>query len=86
MRATCGLLNIGNASALSKARPDLVGTALAAVRSRAAYRATPFADDVSTYLAPPQRAGGPAGAAGGAAAAVSTAGKGPQAVVGVQQA
>lgn len=80
VRATCGILNIGNAAALSKERQELVTAALHAVRTRMAYKANPFADDVSSYLPAPvakaTKAGGAGAGAGekaGAAAAAAQA-------------
>ncbi len=50
VRATCGILNIGQASDFNKQRPDMVQAALNAVKSRLAYRANAYADDVAHYL------------------------------------
>lgn len=63
VRTTCGILNIGSAASLTKDRPDLVAMALQAVRTRAAYRANAFADDVSSYLPAPVKHAAPVKAA-----------------------
>lgn len=50
IRATCGILNIGHAASLNKEKPAALQAALTAVRTGAAFRENPFADDVEQYL------------------------------------
>ncbi len=50
VRATCGMLNIGNVPQGFKERQDLQQAVFGALRTRAIYRANAFADDVSSYL------------------------------------
>ena len=50
VRAVCAILKIGHAAAAVEGRPAVQSAALAAVRSGAAFRASPFSDDVEAYL------------------------------------
>ncbi|MEW5302876.1 MAG: hypothetical protein WDW36_005616 [Sanguina aurantia] len=50
VRAICGILNIGNAAALSKEKPAALQAAVVAIRNGSAFRSTPFADDADAYL------------------------------------
>ena len=49
VRAVCGILNIGNAAALSKEKPAALQAAIAAIKNGIAFRENPFADDVESY-------------------------------------
>ncbi len=50
VRAVCGILKIGNAAAAVESRPAVQQAAISAIRSGLAFRASPFADDVYTYI------------------------------------
>lgn len=50
VRAICGMLNIGNAARMLEEKPGARTAAVQAVRSGAAFRENPFADDVEGYL------------------------------------
>jgi len=69
VRAICGILNIGNAAEVAKGRPSAQYAALVSLRNGSAFRANPFADDVSSYLP----TGGTAGTAGAAGASATAA-------------